>query len=299
MDNLRSKYVVNSTEPIVFTFDIDQKCNQYTFGLSQFGITKNIEQNLYVLKNIPFWKSPLDKEVSSYKVNDTTFVSNFGDTLFGKKIAIFERKNQENNYYYKQSFNGESETLDYTLLNQSNEEIPLNEITINYDVYVESSKNDGEILYRDGIKFLNSELDASPFVLQGMVFNTAISFTDSDEVYLTIEDEGSGDLIMLSSDYECAIDKNNDINVTTIIPFVEDQIENVYYTNESNYDKVRFVISDNGRYISHATSTQGNDFENNMGFLLSVKPKDEHNKNVSVRFTIDNKDYATNLTSNF
>jgi hypothetical protein len=112
--------------------------------------------------------------------------------------------------------------LDYTLLNQLNEEIPLNEITINYDVYVESSKNDGEILYKDGIKFLNSELDASPFVLQGMVFNTAISFTESDEVYLTIEDEGTGDLIMLSSDYECAIDKNNDINVTTIIPFVED-----------------------------------------------------------------------------
>jgi hypothetical protein len=153
-------------------------------------------------------------------------------------------------------------------------------------------------MYNEGVKFSNKELNLSPYVLQTMTFISGVQFSDTDEIYLTLEDE-SGDLVLLASDYECSIPKNDKLNVTTIIPFVNDNIENVYYTDKSDYDKVRFVMSDYGRYISHSTSKENKPFENNLGFLLSVKPKDNSNKNVSVRFTIDNKDYATNLTSNF
>lgn len=300
MDNLRSRNQANAAEPIVYTFDINPQCKQYTFGISQFNISKNIEQNLYILRKTPFWKSPLDNEVSSYKDNNITYVSNFGDNLLGKQIIIFNNINQSSNYIFNISYNNYFKTTDYTILNNSNEEVELSKITIDYDIYVESSFNDeGEVIYRDGIKFINKDLILSPCVLQGMIFNTSVLFTESDEIYLTLEDDGTGDLIMLCSDYECTITKDTELNVTSVIPLVNDIIENVYYTDKSDYDKVRFVISDYGRYISHSTSTNNGDFENNLGYLLSVKPKDESNKNVSVRFTIDDKDYATNLTSNF
>lgn len=300
MNNLRSRNQANAAEPIVYTFDINPQCKQYTFGVSQYNISKNIEQNLYILRKTPFWKSPLSNDVSSYKDNNNTYISNFGDNLFGKQIIIFNNINQSSNYIFNISYNNYFKTTDYTILNNSNEEVELSKITIDYDIYVESSFNDeGEVIYRDGIKFINKDLILSPCVLQGMIFNTSVLFSESDEIYLTLEDDGTGDLIMLCSDYECTITKDSELNVTSVIPLVNDIIENVYYTDKSDYDKVRFVISDYGRYISHSTSTNNGDFENNLGYLLSVKPKDESNKNVSVRFTIDDKDYATNLTSNF
>lgn len=300
MDNLRSKNQANAAEPIVYTFDINPQCKQYTFGISQFNITKNIEQNLYILRKTPFWKSPLLHEVSSYKDNNNTYISNFGNNLFGKQIIVFNNINQSSNYIFNISYDNKNKTTDYTILTTSNKEVELSDITINYDIYLESSnENESNVIYRDGIKLYNKDLILSPYVLQGMVFTTSVLFTGSDEIYITLEDDGTGDLIFLCSDYECTIPKDNELNVTSIIPFVNDEIENVYYTDNTEYDKVRFVMSDYGRYISHSTSTNNGDFENNLGYLLSVKTKDESNKNVSVRFTIDNKDYATNLTSNF
>lgn len=300
MVNLRSKNQANSFEPIVYTFDIDPQCKQYTFGISQYNISKNIEQNLYILKQTPFWKSPLAYEVSSYKDDNNTFVNNFGNTLFGKQIIVFNEVIQSNDYHFNITYDNRNKTMDYNIFNSSNVELNLSDVTINYDIYMESSENDnGQIIYRDGVKLYNKDLILSPYVLQGMIFNSSVSFTETDEIYLTLEDDGTGDLIMLCSDYECTIPKDDELNVTSVIPFVNDTIENVYYTDKSDYDKVRFVMSDYGRYISHSTSTNNGKFENNMGFLLSVKTKDESNKNVSVRFTIDNKDYATNLTSNF
>lgn len=253
-----------------------------------------------MLRKTPFWKSPLSHEVSSYKDNDNTYVNNFGDTLFGKQIIVFNNVNQSNDYHFNISYDIRNKTTDYIIYNSSDEEINLSDVTINYDIYMESStSNDGQIIYRNGVKLYNKDLILSPYVLQGMVFNTNVLFTESNEIYLTLEDDGTGDLILLSSDYECTIPKDNELNVSSIIPFVNDEIENVYYTDKSDYDKVRFVMSDYGRYISHSTSTNNGKFENNLGYLLSVKTKDESNKNVSVRFTIDNKNYATNLTSNF
>ena len=129
-----------------------------------------------------------------------------------------------------------------------------------------------------------------------MVFNTSINF-ELDDVYLTLEDS-NGDLVLLTCDYECSL-KNTDSTVTSMIPMVNNKIENVYYTYQSDYDRVRFVISDYGRFISHSTSKNNSSYSDNKGFLLSVKTKNEYNKNVSVRFTIDDESYATNLTSNF
>lgn len=298
MNNLRSKNQANATEPIVYAFDINSDCKQYTFGISQFNATKNIEQNLYVLRKTPFWKSFLSQEVSCYQDSKNTYISNFGDTFLGKQILIFYNKNQTNEYSFAQSYDKKNKTTNYTISNSSGKEINLDNVTIDYDVYIESSDNDEVVMYNEGVKFSNKKINLSPHVLQTMTFISGVQFSDTDEIYLTLEDE-SGDLVLLASDYECAIPKNDKLNVTTIIPFVNDNIENVYYTDKSDYDKVRFVMSDYGRYISHSTSKDNKPFENNLGFLLSVKTKDDSNKNVSVRFSIDNKDYATNLTSNF
>lgn len=176
----------------------------------------------------------------------------------------------------------------------------INDINIIYDIYLESqNEEESEKLFLDGKVFSNKNLSLTPFILQGMVFNSNVSFTESDEIYLSLENNETDDLIVLCSDYEYTLNEKDELNTTTIIPFVNDKIENIYYTNETDYNKVRFVISNNGRYISHSTSNDNNIFKNNLGFLLSSKTKDESNKNVSVRFSIDNKSYSTNLTSNF
>ena len=303
MNNLRSKNQANATEPIVYSFDINPECRQYTFGISQYNITKNIEQNLYVLRKTPFWKSPLLYDVSSHQDTSYTYMNNFGDTFLGKKILIFHKNEQTNDYSFTQTYDKNNKTTDYDILNSSNTELSIDNVSIDYEVYIEASendeiKNDDVITYNEGVKFINKSLDLSPCVLQSTIFNSGISFSDTDEIYLTLEDE-AGDLVMLCSDYECKIHNGSELSVTTIIPFVNNEIENVYYTNKSNYDKVRFVMSDYGRYISHSTSSNNKPFENNLGFLLSVKTKDKSNKNVSVRFSIDDMAHATNLTSNF
>ena len=118
MDNLRSRKIANATEPIVFTFDIDPMCKQYTFGVSQSNLSKNIEQNLFVLKNNPFWKNPSTEEVSSFQENNVNYIRNFGDEIFGKQILIFNTNNQTDSYFLIHSYDDKNKTMDYTIVNQ-------------------------------------------------------------------------------------------------------------------------------------------------------------------------------------
>lgn len=300
MNNLRSKKLANAAEPIVYSFDINPNCKQYSFGISQNSKQKNIEQNLLILRKTPFWKSPLSQEVSCYQDQNNTYICNFGDSLLGKKILIYCNTNQSSDYYFHKNYNNENKILEYEIKDSSNEIVYFPTIKIDYNIYLESSseKDDEEKIFNNGIKYSSIDLDIVPFVLQGMVFNTNTSFSSSDDIYLTLEDE-KGDLILLCSDYECTIPKDNKLNVTCIVQLDNDKIENVYYTEKSDYDKVRFIISDYGRHISHSTSTNNGQFENNLGFMLSPEAKEESKKNVSVRFSIDNKNYSTNLTTNF
>ena len=297
MDNLRSRNLADATEPIVYSFDINSNCKQYTFGLSQSQFSKTIDQNLFILKNTPFWKSLLENEVSCYEKENQIIISNFGEQFLGKGILIFVAPNQTNTYTYNQQFNSKNKLTTFTIKDSNNKEIDLSSVTIDYQIFIENTEKDNkEVIYKNGIPYTEENLFITPAVFTSMVFNTSINF-EADDVYLTLEDS-NGDLVLLSNDYECSL-MNTDSNVTSMIPMVNDKIENVYYTYQSDYDRVRFVISDYGRFISHSTSKNNSSYSDNKGFPLSVKTKNESNKNVSVRFTIDEKSYATNLTSNF
>lgn len=297
MDNLRSRNLADATEPIVYSFDINSECKQYTFGLSQSQFSKTIDQNLFILKNTPFWKSLLENEVSCYEKENQIIISNFGEQFLGKGILIFVAPNQTNTYTYNHQFNSKNKLTTFTIKDSNNKEIDLSSVTIDYQIFIENTETDNkEVIYQNGIPYTEENLFITPVVVTSMVFNTSINF-EADDVYLTLEDS-NGDLVLLSCDYECSL-MNTDSNVTSMIPIVNDKIENVYYTYQSDYDRVRFVISDYGRFISHSTSKNNSSYSDNKGFLLSVKTKNESNKNVSVRFTIDEKSYATNLTSNF
>lgn len=299
MDNLRSKNLADATEPIVYSFNIDSKCKQYTFGLSQSYFSETIDQNLFILKNTPFWKSILENEVSCYEKEDQIIISNFGEQFLGKGIIIFVAPNQTNTYTYTQQFNSKKKlTTIFTINDSNNKEVDLSSVTINYQIFIENTETDNkEVIYQNGIPYTEEkDLFITPVVVSSMVFNTSINF-ELDDVYLTLEDS-NGDLVLLTCDYECSL-KNTDSTVTSMIPMVNNKIENVYYTYQSDYDRVRFVISDYGRFISHSTSKNNSSYSDNKGFLLSVKTKNEYNKNVSVRFTIDDESYAKNLTSNF
>lgn len=301
MDNLRSRNLADATEPIVYSFDINSECKQYTFGLSQSQFSKTIDQNLFILKNTPFWKSFLENEVSCYEIEiekeNWIIISNFGEQFLGKGILIFVAPNQTNTYTYNQEFNSKNKLTTITITNSDDQKVELSDETINYQIFIENTETDNkEVIYQNGIPYTEENLVITPVVVTSMVFNNSIDF-EFDDVYLTLEDS-NGDLVFLSSDYECSL-KNTDSNVTSMIPIVKDKIENVYYTYQSDYDRVRFVISDYGRFISHSTSKNNSSYSDNKGFLLSVKTKNESNKNVSVRFTIDDESYAKNLTSNF
>lgn len=302
MDNYKSTYTVDITSPAVFSFNITKDCKQYTFGLSQYNSSDYIEQNLFVLKNIPYWKSFLKYETSCYKSNDTYIISNFGNTFLGKSIIIFQKDYQSNQYTFTDQIDKRTGIYNTHLYkndeNKKLTEIDITNVSIDYSSYIETFDDSNEeiIIYSNDKKFIEQDLNIIPSILKNKIHTSSLSHSN-EEVYLIIDNDGN-DISFLCTDYECNLHEN-DVTTTTLFTMVDDVIETTHYINDLNYDKVRFVISDNGRYISHSTSLNGGEYKNNKGFLLSVEPKNQSNKNVSVRFSIGNKIHCSNLTSNF
>jgi hypothetical protein len=188
--------------------------------------------------------------------------------------------------------------------------------------YIESDdalQNDITIFYNNKTYKLvetkeNSNLSLKPIVYQSKIYINNLQFSKEDDYWLLLDND-----TLLTLDYEFEF-KSSDENysASTIIPMVNDKIENFYYTNKiPNKDcRMRFIIDDKGRYISLscADSKTSNNYNKSDSFIFSnnfVLEELEKSKKdkVSVRFSIkeideennstDVKDYCTNLSSNF
>lgn len=288
MINYRSKQLPKVYESIVYSFDLNTNCKQMSFGLSSSKDKKTIDQNIFVFKNIPYWYNSTSEDLSCFIENDKVSLSNCGEKLLNKSFLMLDP------------------LINSTISNLSNSS------KFNCQFYIESddaSQDDITIFYNNKTYKLvetkdNQNLSLKPIVSQSKIYINDIQFSKEDDYWLFLDNE-----TLLTLDYEFEF-KSSDENYTasTIIPMVNDKIENFYYTNKipSKDCRMRFIIDDKGRYISLScaeTKTTNNYnksdsfiFSNN--FVLEELEKSKKDK-VSVRFSIDNKNCCTQLSSNF
>ena len=178
--------------------------------------------------------------------------------------------------------------------------------------YIESddaSQNDITIFYNNKTYKLvktgnNQNLSLTPIFYQSKIYINNLQFSKENDYCLLLDNE-----TLLTLDYEFDFKSSDDnYSASTIMPMVNDKIENFYYTNKipSKDCRMRFIIDDKGRYISLscADSKTSNNYNKSDSFIFSnnfVLEELEKNKKdkVSVRFSIEDKDYCTDLSSNF
>lgn len=298
MINYRSKQLPKIYESIVYSFDLNTNCKYISFGLSSSRDKKTIDQNIFVFKNIPYWYNSISEDLSCFIENDKVSLSNCGEKLLNKSFFILDP------------------SINSTISNLSDKS------EFQYQFYIESddaSPTDITIFYNNKTYKLvenkdNSILSLKPIVSQSKIYINDIQLSKEDDYWLLLDNE-----TLLTLDYEFEF-KSSDENysASTIMPMVNDKIENFYYTNKipSKDCRMRFIIDDKGRYISLscADSISSNDYNESDSFIFSnnfVLGELEKSKKdkVSVRFSIEeidedgnsseNKNYCTNLSSNF
>ena len=288
MINYRSRQLPKNNESIVYSFDLNTNCKQLSFGLSSSREKKTIDQNIFVFKNIPYWYNSTSEDLSCFIENDKVTLSNCGEKLLNKSFLMLDP------------------SIDSTITNLSNSS------KFNCQFYIESddaSQNDITIFYNNKTYKLvetknNQNLSLKPIVSQSKIYINNLQFSKEDDYWLLLDNES-----LLTLDYEFEFNSSDEnYSASTIIPMVNDEIENFYYTNKipSKDCRMRFIIDDKGRYISLscADSKTSNNYNKSDSFIFSnnfVLEELEKNKKdkVSVRFSIDNKDYCTQLSSNF
>lgn len=117
---------------------------------------------------------------------------------------------------------------------------------------------------------------------------------EEDEI-ITLDNQGG--LTLLNFDYAIKLDTNK-TDVTTISSIKNDKIIQCDYLINKDYDKVRFVISDYGRIISHSIHPINSEkaySDSKIHVFDSKNVKD----NVFVKFSTDNKSGISNITTNF
>ena len=178
--------------------------------------------------------------------------------------------------------------------------------------YIESddaSQNDITIFYNNKTYKLvktgnNQNLSLTPIFYQSKIYINNLQFSKENDYCLLLDNE-----TLLTLDYEFDFKSSDDnYSASTIMPMVNDKIENFYYTNKiPNKDcRMRFIIDDKGRYISIscADSITSNNYNKSDSFIFSnnfvLEELEKNNKDeVSVRFSIEDKNYCTQLSSNF
>lgn len=118
-----------------------------------------------------------------------------------------------------------------------------------------------------------------------------------NEIITIITLNNQGGLTLLNLDYAIKLDTDK-TNVTTIASIKNNKIIQCDYLINKDYDKVRFVISDYGRIISHSIHPINSEkaySDSNIHVFDSKNIKD----NVFVKFSTDNALGISNITANF
>lgn len=288
MINYRSRQLPKINESIVYSFDLNTNCKQLSFGLSSLRDKKTIDQNIFVFKNIPYCYNSTSEDLSCFIENDKVTLSNYGEKLLNKSFLMLDP------------------SINSTISNLSEK----SEFKCNF--YIESddaSQDSITIFYNNKTYKLvktgnNQNLSLTPIFYQSKIYINDLQFSKDNDYWLLLDNE-----TLLTLDYEFDFKSSDDnYSASTIMPMVNDKIENFYYTNKipSKDCRMRFIIDDKGRYISLscADSITSNNYNKSDSFIFSnnfVLEELEKSKKdkVSVRFSIDNKDYCTQLSSNF
>ena len=299
MINYRSRQLPKINESIVYSFDLNTNCKYISFGLSSLRDKKTIDQNIFVFKNIPYWYNSTSEDLSCFIENDKVTLSNCGEKLLNKSFLML------------------NPLINSTISNLSDKS------EFNCQFYIESddaSQDDITIFYNNKTYKLvenkdDSNLSLKPIVSQSKIYINDIQFSKDNDYCLLLDNE-----TLLTLDYEFDFKSSDDnYSASTIMPMVNDKIENFYYTNKipSKDCRMRFIIDDKGRYISLscADSITSNNYNKSDSFIFSnnfVLEELEKSKKdkVSVRFSIEDEedeennstdveDYCTQLSSNF
>lgn len=125
---------------------------------------------------------------------------------------------------------------------------------------------------------------------------TPMLYEIGDNEYITVSNN-QDDLFLLGTDFEIFIPDSMSSKITTVISYQKQKIVKTQFLKDKEFDRVRFVISDYGRTISHSVKKR-----NEIGYsntTISNFDCQKYTNPTSIRFYTSNDSIISNITANF
>lgn len=125
---------------------------------------------------------------------------------------------------------------------------------------------------------------------------TPMLYEIGDNEYITVSNN-QDDLFLLGTDFEIFIPDSMSSKITTVISYQKQKIVKTQFLKDKEFDRVRFVISDYGRTISHSVKKR-----NEIGYsntTISNFDCQKYTNPASIRFYTANDSIISNITANF
>lgn len=125
---------------------------------------------------------------------------------------------------------------------------------------------------------------------------TPMLYEIGDNEYITVSNN-QDDLFLLGTDFEIFIPDSMSSKITTVISYQKQKIVKTQFLKDKEFDRVRFVISDYGRTISHSVKKR-----NEIGYsntTISNFDCQKYTNPASIRFYTSNDSIISNITANF
>ena len=270
---------------------------KFALGFSLNDADNFILQNVLILQDKIHWKSSLDNDLSVVESDDgTTTLSNVGNTFLNNEIRILQDARYQTSSYIGERKANHVEVSFY----EGSTEVNFETIDTNHSVYIKIKENDDtygkNVLTEDFSSFVETDFIVTPTVLSSKVYNSDTNFSKTDDIYITLE--SVDDLVLLTSDYEITIDSEKE-NYSTIVLLKNNETDSIYY-DKIDTDRVRFVISDYGRFISFAQhNEESNSFHKTKSLIFSSNKLTDENQTVSIRLSSDIFNSTEKITVNF
>lgn len=207
--------------------------------------------------------------------------------LLGNKIHFLQQTHKTNKYYSKVSTTNTKDIVIYDSTSETQEQVSLENLDLSYKCYINTdqfSSQNGELIFIQE-QFYETNFEVVPFTCQ----------TQNQQIIIL--DNTQNELAFLGLDYGVVVDP--EINkIVTIASYQNGVIKETDYIKGVDYNRVRFVVSDGGRILSHAVHEK----DSKEQFSKNVAKKFETNDRerlISIKFEIDNNSSISNITSNF
>lgn len=228
--------------------------------------------------------------------NGFFYVWNTQNKLLGNEIVILQDfiPLQKQDYYVL----FDNETSTYNFYHKSNIGAPISNaaIDLHYTCYINTDSygdSSDEVIYHNDQYYFKTDFQVIPQLA-------------SDDDYDAILISSGQEPTILASDFIIKIDPTK-YKITSIVAKENGKVLSTDYINFYDYDRVRFVISDYGRMISHSIHKKDSEsmYQQSKVSVFNTKkfnsnyPQFNNYKFVSINFKVNDKNSISNLTANF